>query len=66
MHEATKISEAQFFLGKMSEAREEETAYRYYASAFLTAARSILQYAHEESQAKPSGQAWFDGEVNDP
>ncbi|QOY87863.1 hypothetical protein [Paludibaculum fermentans] len=66
MLESTKISEAEFFLGKLVEARDRETEYRHYCSAFLNAARSILQYAHKECQTNTGGQAWYDAEVNDP
>jgi hypothetical protein len=61
MHEDSKIAEAEHFLGKLNSADHEHV--RFELSAFLTAARSALQYALEEAQTKAGGKAWYDREV---
>lgn len=63
MHERYKISEAKFFLGRMEESVEDREAFRFYLSAFLSAARSVLQYAMKESREKGS-QRWYDEVVS--
>ena len=60
MHEDLKIAEAQHFLQeRIRSAPRDQAVTRYSVSAFLTAARSALQYALEEAQCKPGGQAWY-------
>lgn len=59
MNERYKIGEAKFFLAKMKESLHDRPAFRYYTSAFLTAARSVIQYAREESKSK-GRQKWYD------
>ncbi len=63
MHERHKIKEAHFFLGRMESAVLTPDVFPYFLSAFLSAARSVLQYALEEVRSKPGGQAWYDGRV---
>ena len=62
MHEQYKIREARFFLERMEESVEDREAFRYYLSGFLSAARSVLQYALEEIKKK-GGQKWYDNIV---
>jgi hypothetical protein len=59
MNERYKIGEAKFFLVRMEESLHDREAFRYYLSAFRTAARSVTQYAREESRSKDREQ-WFD------
>jgi hypothetical protein len=59
MNEQYKIDEAKFFLAKMKRSVHDRKALRYYMSAFLTAARSVIQYAREESWSK-GRQQWYD------
>jgi hypothetical protein len=59
MNERYKIGEARFFLARMEESVHDGEAFRYYLSAFLSAARSVTQYAREESRSK-SRQKWYD------
>ena len=68
MHEDSKIEEADYFLLRIATvAPQNPGAARFELSAFLTAARSVLQYAREEASTKSGGQAWYDNEVaNDP
>jgi hypothetical protein len=63
MHEDSKIEEAEYFLTGIANAANDPTATRYQASAFLTAARSVLQYAREEAMVKAGGQQWYDNAV---
>jgi len=58
MNERYKIDEAKFFLARMEESRRDRDAFRYYMSAFLAAARSVTQYAREESRSK-GRQQWY-------
>jgi hypothetical protein len=62
MNERYKIGEARFFLARMKESISDRVAFRYYLSAFLSAARSVLQYAKEESRSK-GRQEWYDETV---
>lgn len=63
MNEDHKIEEAQYFLAKLANPELELREFSFELSAFLTAARSALQYALEEARPKPGGQAWYDGQV---
>ena len=62
MNERYKIGEAKFFLARMEESVSDRVAFRYYLSAFLSAARSVTQYAQEESRSK-GRQEWYDETV---
>ena len=59
MNEQYKIGEAKFFLTRMEESLHDREAFRYYMSAFLTAARSVIQYAREETRSN-GRQKWYD------
>lgn len=48
MNERYKIGEAKFFLERMEESIGDHITFRYYLSAFMSAARSVLQYAQKE------------------
>jgi len=63
MNELEKVQEAEYFLGRMITSREIRDAFRFNLSAFLSAARSVLQYAREEARPQPGGQAWYDGHM---
>ena len=58
MNEQYKLDEAKFFLARMEESIRDREAFRYYMSAFLTAARSVTQYAWAESRSK-GRQKWY-------
>jgi hypothetical protein len=60
MNEEGKLEEAAHFLGQMRSSLQHPDVFRYNLSAFLSAARSVAQYALKEAQTKPGGQAWFD------
>ena len=61
MHEKDKLDEARYFLGHLKELPEPRS-FRFELSAFLTAARTALQYAREEAQAK-GVRTWYDTHV---
>ncbi len=62
MHEYEKLEEARHFLERMRQATEPK-GFQYELSAFLSAARSALQYALEEAKSKTGGQKWYDDAV---
>ena len=64
MHEDHKILEAHYFLLRADDCGENIREFSYNLSAFLTAARSALQYALEETRTKPGGKAWYDASVS--
>lgn len=69
MSKRYKINEAKYFYDRMDETKGNPNYFRYNLSAFLSAARSVIQYAWEEvkggpnSTAKPGAQTWFQSEV---
>lgn len=64
MNEDLKIAEADYFLQRLTRtAPRDPVATRFETSAFLSAARSALQYAHDEAISKTGGQAWYDAAV---
>lgn len=67
MYEQEKLQEARFFLSQLSTFRESPHEFRFVLSAFLSSARSALQYALEEAKSKPGGKAWYDSQIqSDP
>lgn len=72
MHKREKIEEAKYFYSKMIKNYEHINYFRYNLSAFLSAARSPLQYAYKEvnpkdkSLAKPEAQNWYKKVMEDP
>jgi hypothetical protein len=68
MHEREKLGEARYFLGRLRQAQDthDAVAFKSDLSAFLSAGRSVLQYAHKEAKAK-GRQQWYDAMVgSDP
>ena len=63
MNEKKKLREAVYFYSKMEEEKNRE-AFCYNLSAFLSSARSILQYALEEAKCKPGGKTWYEGHIS--
>lgn len=63
MNELEKIREADYFLGRMTEEREIHDAFRFNLSAFLSASRSVLQYALKAARQQPGGQAWYEAHI---
>lgn len=63
MHEQEKLNEAGYFARCMESSTDDPEAFQYELSAFLSAARSVLQYAFEEVKQKPNGQQWYEAQV---
>lgn len=66
MHEQQKLGEARYFLRQVQMTAKSPHALNpltWQLSAFLSAARSVLQYALEEAKTKPGGRAWYDQTV---
>ncbi len=64
MHEEEKIKEAEYFCKQMLDTQEDSEAFKYNLSAFLSAARSVLQFACEEARTKSKGLYWYDTYVS--
>ncbi|HRY76958.1 MAG TPA: hypothetical protein P5524_02245 [Candidatus Paceibacterota bacterium] len=65
MHELEKIEEAKYFYSQMSREANNREGLKHNLSAFLSSARSVLQYALKEAQTKKGGQEWYDLQVSD-
>jgi len=60
MHERKKFREAEYFYSKMIEEQERREKFTYSLSAFLSSARSVLQYTLKEAKTKSGGGQWYD------
>lgn len=60
MHEQRKLQEAGYFLERMRATLQEPETFQYNLSAFLSAARSVAQYARKEASTRPGGHGWCD------
>jgi hypothetical protein len=64
MHEDLKIEEADYFLRRIAEtSKRDQAATRHELSAFLSAARSALQYAYKEAKFRGS-LLWYETAVS--
>lgn len=63
MYETEKLDEAEYFLQQMVRNKDEQNAFKYNLSAFLSASRSVLQFASKEAQGRAGGQSWYDSSV---
>ena len=63
MYEESKLREARYFYSRMLSETDNRDNLLFDLSAFLSAARSVLQYALREAQTKPGGQQWYDNHV---
>jgi hypothetical protein len=59
LHEREKLREAKYFYSKMIEEQLNVEYFKHNLSAFLSSARSVLQYALNEAQIKKR-QSWYD------
>jgi len=64
MHERKKLREAKYFYSKMIEEQGHKENFTYNLSAFLSSARSVLQYALGEAKTKPGGRQWYDNLIS--
>jgi hypothetical protein len=62
-NEDAKFREAAYFLGVMKSSINDRNAFVYNFSAFITAARSVVQYALEECKPDPAAKTWYDNYV---
>ena len=64
MYEKVKLDEAKYFYSQMVATFDDRQAFTHNLSAFLSAARSVLQYALEEAGKKTGGQRWYDRQMS--
>jgi len=64
VHEQEKLKEARYFARRMETSIDDPEEFQYKLSAFLSAARSVLQYALEEAKQNPNGQQWYEAQVS--
>jgi hypothetical protein len=62
-HEKKKLDEARYFYSLMHQTFDDKEKFTFNLSAFLSSARSVLQYALEEAKIKQGGQRWYDNHV---
>ena len=60
MNEIKKLEEAKYFYSKMLDKQLNKDIFIFNLSAFLSAARSVLQYALKEASNNLGGQKWYD------
>lgn len=63
MYEESKLKEARYFYSRMVSETDNRDNLLFDLSAFLSAARSVLQYSLREAQPKPGGQQWYDSHI---
>ncbi|MGC8903486.1 MAG: hypothetical protein ACP5KD_09155 [Fervidobacterium sp.] len=63
MYEQSKLKEAGYFYSRMASETDNRDNLLFDLSAFLSAARSVLQYALNEAQTKSGGQQWYDNHM---
>jgi hypothetical protein len=72
MYEDEKIRSAKFFLDLLHATPNDPNEFIHFLSAFLSAARSVTQYALKEASTAPpsgtpaAGQRWYEGLITDP
>ncbi len=60
MNEKKKLEEASYFYSQMLDKQNNKEVFVYNLSAFLSSARSVLQYALKEASPKFGGQKWYE------
>lgn len=63
MFEEQKLAEANYFYSRMMSEVGDRIAFVFDLSAFLSSARSVLQYALKEAEKKKDGQQWYDNHI---
>ncbi|MCX5919602.1 MAG: hypothetical protein NTX30_23380 [Deltaproteobacteria bacterium] len=69
MKEQEKLDEAEYFYQRMIVEQNNQLYFKYNLSAFLSAARSVLQYAAKDvdpantPSARPGAKAWYDCKI---
>lgn len=62
-HKKKKLAEARYFYSLMCQELNDREKFTFHLSAFLSAARSVLQYALGEAKTKKGGQQWYDNHI---
>jgi hypothetical protein len=62
-HERKKIDEATYFYSQMLQELNNRETFNFNLSAFLSAARSVLQYGLKEAKTKKGGQRWCETRI---
>jgi len=66
MSKKAKIKEAEYLLARMKEEQDNRENFEFNLSAFLSAARSVLQYAYEEvKKARTREMKWYENSVSE-
>jgi hypothetical protein len=65
VNEKAKLDEARYFYSRMSVELNNRQPFIYNLSAFLSAARSTIQYALTENESNKSGQDWVINRVKE-
>lgn len=55
MNEKDKLEEARWFYAEMVKRQENRKIFKYNLSAFLSSARSVMQYSLKEAKTKNGG-----------
>ena len=67
MNERKKLQESRYFLSRMKQEQENRFDFTCNLSGFLSASRSILQYAYAEAKRTRNGLQWYELTVsNEP
>lgn len=65
MSKRMKIKEAGYFLARMKDEKDNRENFEFNLSAFLSAARSVLQYTFEDTKkAKTDEMKWYESSVS--
>lgn len=59
-----KLDEAEYFLVEMVRCNDEHRLVKVNRSAFLSASRSVLQYALKQAERKYGGKTWYQKQVS--
>ena len=64
MHEDQKLEDAADLLDEMIAAQNDPSTFRRKLAAFLSAARSVLQYAHKAVETNSAGLKWYEAAIS--
>ena len=63
MNEYAKLKEANYFLDKMRQVKANYEEFVFNLSAFISSARSVMQYIEAETKSK-SNLSWYEKKTN--
>lgn len=64
MYEIYKLNEAKYFFKNMCNKIDDPVSFHHELSAFLSSARSVLQYGYEEAKTRSKGNIWYNKYVS--